>query len=143
MGENANRTVTVACDLPHGLILRLHTSRQVTPPQGGREYTEYLPLAERVTINGLNSRETVRFGYAMTIVDAAFWDTWLSQNKAFPPVVMGHLFGFATSTDTVAKAREMEGLRTGFEPLDPDNLPPGIEKADAGGSAPAPRARRG
>ena len=126
------RTMQIACNLPHGLVLKLHTTRQTTPPQGGNPVTEYIPLPDRaVTINGLNATDTVRFGYAMTDnVDAEFWETWSTQNKDFPPFKLGHLFAFASPGDATAKAREMEGTKTGLEPIDPDKLPAGIEKAD-------------
>jgi hypothetical protein len=69
-------------------------------------------------------------GYAITEnVDKSFWDQWLEQNRDHLAVKNKLIFAFEKLDDTVSEARKLETVKSGLEPLDPQNLPKGIEPA--------------
>ena len=125
--------VTVASKLPHALVLELEDEiKDKEPILGGghREVKRYRKNGQAVTINGTVRpfgapySPTVQEGVGLTFgVDADFFQKWLTQKKDYPPVVAGMIFAAASTEDAVSHAREIEGLKSGFEPLDPDNVP--------------------
>jgi hypothetical protein len=129
--KTAKRTadyVTVACKLPNGLII----------PLEGR--------AQPVRLHGTHS-PYARFGFGMTEVEAAVWDQILKQygdrmgtnrdgDKAVKTpkaawLANGIVFAHSDTRSTNSEAKEKEGLRVGFEPIDPKNLDatPGVSSA--------------
>ena len=54
---------------------------------------------------------------------------WLKQNQTHDAVISGLIFCADKRVNAEAKAREGAKLRSGFEPLDPANLPRGIQTA--------------
>lgn len=140
--DSAKATVTVACKLPNGLLLRLFKMEDVdTPVMGGGVKTikEAQPIGEPVKINGYavpygkRPRFSIISDMALTKdVPAAFWHEWLKQNQKLDVVVKGLIFAHG-DTDRVehAAAERGEELFCGLEPLDPENLPTKrIETAD-------------
>jgi hypothetical protein len=138
-------TCTVACRLPHGLILRVFdmVTRQEPMMGGGyREVPFANPHAERVIINGYaapfgqSPAAPMASGYALTHgVDAEFFARWMKENEHSDLVRNKLIFAFAKDADVVSAAKENEKRRNGLEPLDPDNPPAEfrrIEKATPG-----------
>lgn len=124
-------TVTVACKIPHGLILQLckKTAWVEDTPSGSRDRIRYDRHGPRVFVRGtaypvqpgpeFPERGPMAGGFALTAgVDAEFFDQWLEQNKQSPVVVNGLIFAEPTRESTKAKAEEFKSKRTGLEPLD-------------------------
>lgn len=134
----ALRTVTVACKLPNGLILRLFHKVSVrhAGPGGFVSVEEFQvdPEAPVFRVNGnafprngggvLKHDVTGDNGYGLTHgIPRDFWEKWVLQFKDTPAVVNGLIFAFPNREDAIARANELEDLRTGLEPLDPNKLP--------------------
>ena len=137
-------TVTVACRLPHGLYLDVvdpSVFDGIDPKVGviARPVVE----GSRIKINGCarpvgvplpEDAPQVVGGFALTPgVPAAFWETWLSQNKDAPFVKQKLIFAHEKAGSAVAEAKEKRGLRSGFEGVNPDKPAPGIERDDKKG----------
>jgi len=126
-------TVTVACKLPHGLILRLFDMVEVVQPAYGggvRTVQEARPREGRVTIGGYAApfgkmpAFRVEGGYALTHgVDAEFFAEWMKQNERSDIVRNRLIFAFGKEHDATVEARKMESVRNGLEALDPDKPP--------------------
>lgn len=139
-----SQTVTVACRLPHGLMIEVidpAVFNDLDPKMGVR--ARPVDPEKQFRINGCarpvgvplpDDAPQVVSGFALTPgVPADLWDAWLDQNKAAPFVKAGLIFAHAKSGDTVAQAREGKKLRSGFEGLDPDEPAPGIKRDDKKG----------
>jgi hypothetical protein len=132
-------TVTVACKLPHGLILQNYRmAEKPVPILGGGTRVEKMaePVGAPITIRGVahevNKAPTVQIigGYALTPgVDAGFFAAWLKANADHDAVRNGLIFAHAKADDAEAEAREKSSLRSGLEPIDPSRLPKAIETA--------------
>ena len=126
-------TVTIACKLPHGLRLRLHEWAEVQEPVlggGTRIEKRARPTGQEVVVKGVAHEASkspdapMAFGYALTHgVDADFWEKWVAQNKGSTVLEGGMTFAHAKPADAEAHAREGRAVRSGLEPLDPNNLP--------------------
>lgn len=130
------RFYTVASKLPFPLELRLFDMVDVdeqTPsgPKATKRARER--LTEKVIIKGNAlfapgdanhaNNPVLIGGYCLTHnVPAEHWETWVSQNRQNDLVRNSLVFGYEKPDHAVAKARELEGLRTGFERLDPSDL---------------------
>jgi len=132
-------TVSVACKLPHGLELRLFkpvkTFEPVLGGNGSREVLTHQPLPGSVQIAGNSHpqnhgpRSPIVGGFALTHgVPKDFWDQWYDANKDADMVRNGMIFAHTETRSTEAEAKEKEGLRSGMERLDPNNLPPQFSK---------------
>lgn len=132
-------TVTVACRLPHGLYLDVvdpSVFDGIDPKVGvvARPINE----ANRVKINGCarpvgvplpDDAPQVVGGFALTPgVPAAFWETWLAQNKDAPFVRNNLIFAHEKAGSVVSEAKEKKALRSGFEGMDPDKPAPGVAR---------------
>lgn len=130
-------TVSVACKVPNGLILRLFEPVEANEPvMGGgfRKVHAFRPTGKNVTIKGPAHRlemapsVPVIGGYGLTHgVDADFWSKWLEQNKESPLVTSGQIFANEKSTYVESQSREGAKIKSGLEPIDRNNLPKGIE----------------
>jgi hypothetical protein len=133
-------TVTVACKLPHGLVLRLHKMVEMNEPTAGggfRKVNRAQVVGDPVTVKGYSRRFDHRIeqapaalpsSFALTYgVDAEFFKEWLKQNKDLD-AVKNNLIWAHEQTDMVEGfVKEHEKQRSGFEPVDPNNLPRGIQ----------------
>lgn len=137
----ASPTVTVACKLPHGLVLRLYDMEDNDEPIMGGGFKTVKRAVQRgdeqVVLNGYlvpdsadedarEGRERVggRLGYALTHgVDREFFEEWMKQNASIPAVKNHLIFAAARAADAKDAAKEKRGLRNGFEPIDPDKPP--------------------
>lgn len=136
-------TVTVACKLPHGLMLRLFRMEEHDEPvMGGGTKTvkRAVAIGETLTILGVaapfgkSPKAQIVGGYALTPgVDADFFKAWMDQNKD-SAVVRNKLVMHHEKPDMVAKkAEELAAIRSGLEPLTPDSdprIPRGVKTAD-------------
>lgn len=148
VAAKANRTVTVACKFPPGLILQLQkpTTIQVPLMGGGfREVQEFHRVGDPVYIRGPAEaqgtvpkgyiRPQIESGYAMTHgVDAAFFEEWLKQNAGTDLVRNKVVLAAPAGSEISAQARDNEARVTGFEPVNPDGdwrvpkpLNPGVD----------------
>lgn len=131
--------VTVACKLPHGLVLRLAQPNKVSEPVmggGTREVTQYRATGEPVTVYGIAHPQNaapipmIVGGFALTPnVSGEFWNKWLEQNKEHAAVTFGLIFAYASMEDASAAAMDNADKRTGLERLDPKKLPKGLQTA--------------
>lgn len=138
-------TVTIACKLPHGIVLRaFHMATVAEPVMGGgsRDVKKAQQLPGEFVVMGTSfpqngaPRGRMEFGYALTMgCPKELWERWLSDNKDTPMVLNGLIFAHDSERSTVSEAREKEALRSGFERLDPNKLPKGIEKAKLAATA--------
>jgi len=138
----AGETLTIACKLPHGLVLRLWQMVDVDQPvMGGgiRTVREARPDIDkgRVLIGGVaapfgqSPASQISFGYALTPnVDAEFWNEWLRQNAQSDVVKNKLIFAVPKPVDIPTRTRELENNKSGLEPLDPLNLPREFRKVE-------------
>lgn len=132
-------TVSVACKLPHGLVLQ--NSRAV---MDGKKVLKWIKDGPEVVIKGAAvhvgepAGKDISGGFALTHgVDAEFFRNWLEHHAEFPAVKQGLIFAHEQKASAADEAKDRAGIESGFEPLDPENVPaefraPGaaIEKAN-------------
>lgn len=129
-------TVTVACkvDLPW-IDLQLCEKRIVSEntQTGPRDVTQWFPVGEVVRIRGLayptgiaprgfpKPPEMVAGAALTPNVSADFWNAWLEQHKLDAMVRNGLIFAHASPSYVGDQAKERQGLRSGLQPLEPDD----------------------
>jgi len=128
-------TVSIACKLPSGLQLCIYDMEDSSEPVmgGGWKTVKRAVKIGSVKIRGAARRPfddpRILGGYAITEnVDADVWDKWLADNKGSDLVTKGLIFAHAKLADTQAHARDGRGVRSGFEEVDPENLPPEFKR---------------
>lgn len=136
-------TVAVASKMPNGLILRLFRFEPFSEPVlggGHREGKRAVQTGDEYILHGTAfslerakmgdfPRHQVAGGFSITTgIPRDFWDEWLSQNEKSDMVRNGLIFAYDTEMKTRDAAVEREGLRSGLEPLDPDNLPRDVRR---------------
>ena len=124
-------TVTVACKVPNGLILRLfNMAEHDEPVMGGGTKTvkkavqtgEQVTVAGPATPFGVAPRYPIIGGYAMTPnVDADFFTAWLKQNADHDVVKKKLIFASEKVDSVAAKANDHESVLSGLQPLVPDD----------------------
>jgi len=132
----SGETVCVACNLPNGMLLRVHKMVSVTEatPNGSHTIQQARPVGDAVVIHGasvdvdaMRRGEVPEFriahGYALTSgVPADFWDAWLEQHKDAPYVKSKSIFAMSSESRARDKVKsEMSGTLSGLEPIDPEN----------------------
>lgn len=128
-------TVTVACKMPHGLVLRVFDMVEVQEPLPGggtKPVPKAQPRPQTVTLKGYLEKYNPELppaargsSFALTHgVDKEFFETWLKQNQDLD-LVRNNLV-FAMKRVDKAKLREFEKQRSGLEPVDRARLPKGI-----------------
>lgn len=131
--KTTGETCTVACKLPHGLLIRgfKKATRQVPMAGGGtREETYFRPDGSQVEIMGTakllgaESRTRVSGGYALTAnVDRELMERWIETNKDMPAVRNGLVMIFGKASEAAQEALSNADTRSGLEPLNPKNDP--------------------
>lgn len=98
----AGKMVAVGCKLPHGI--RLHH-----------------PLDENkiVELQGKNKAIVIGADHAVTEVDSEFWEPWAASHKEYAPFKAGAIFVAKSAADVAAMAKDLKGVKTGFEGLNP------------------------
>jgi len=134
-------TVTVACKLPHGLVLQLQTMvEREEPVMGGgiRKVKQAVRTGEKILIAGfarpVNPEGEHEFaplvgGFGLTHdVPADFFDQWLAQNAELDAVKRGFIFAAERSAEVKAQARDHRDHLSGLEPISPSRLPNEFQK---------------
>jgi hypothetical protein len=126
-------TVTVACSWPNGFLLRVgEWETHYEPVLGGgmREAKTWTPRGEPIKINGParafgeDYKAPVQNGFALTHgVDEDFMKKWMEDNADHPAVQNGLIKIHANARELNAMTREGRDLKTGAEPLQPDDDP--------------------
>jgi hypothetical protein len=136
----AQETVSVACKLPNGLVCEVVDMRdymdQVQRAEGRpnvpivrktlgrfrlRGYQEARATDSAGMINVESRRVSHLFGITQN-VPKDLWDAWWEQNKdCFAPAMNGLIFAHAQTKSVEAYAKEHAELKTGFDPIDPEN----------------------
>lgn len=122
-------TVTVACKLPNGLLLRVFQMVDSNEPVmggGWRDVKRAEPFGEQVHIKGYALPANMQGiglhvgGYALTPnVDADFWELWLNQNRDADYVRNGLIFAHEKKADAIAESKEKAQVWDGMGPLIP------------------------
>lgn len=139
--RGSTETVTVACKLPNGLLLRLFDMKdQYEPAPGGSRLIKLAVErvdAGRVRINGFavpygqTPQYEIPGGFALTHnVPKDFFEEWLSQNQQLPAVSKGLIFAAEKRDDAIAEANEKAELKSGLEPVDPVAPPRGFKNVE-------------
>lgn len=131
--QSAGAKVTVACKLPHGLVLRLfrmEEEAELVMGGGTRMRKVARPTGEQVVLHGnavpfgTIPMHRIIGGYALTEgVDKDFFDAWLEQNKSAAYVRNGLVFAYEKAEATEGRARENASRLSGLEPLNKDGDP--------------------
>jgi len=134
-------TVTIACKLPHGIILRVFEWETVTEllrDGSVRDVKRARPLESlQITVRGTwvasggqaynpgsaMTRELLPGGYALTHgVPRETWERWCEQNKSSYLVENKIIFAYPTGDSGLEpEARANSGVMSGMEPVDPKN----------------------
>jgi hypothetical protein len=122
-------TVTVACKLPAGLIIRgMRPDVRMVPVLGGghREEKYWKEDGRRVEILGNAKPQNGEFktrvegGYALTHgVPKDLWEQWLDANEDQPMVQKGLIMAFGSVEDAAGFGRDNRAIRSGLERLNP------------------------
>lgn len=131
--------VTVGCKMPTGIILRIHqpyNETELVMGGGTRDVTVYRALETTHTVWGPRNAKLrdpvdanddpilVTLGYALTPgIPADFWDVWVEQNKNSMLFKNKLVFAAARQMDVRSMVKENKDVRSGMEPLNPDNDP--------------------
>jgi hypothetical protein len=137
-------TVTVACRMPNGVVLHVDefVDVRITSPGGTETVKMARPVrGESIVLNGYAvsvadiqagraSGQVIAGGFGLTSgVPKDFWDAWLVQNQNTDLVLRGIVFASKNNGAAQATAIERSGeVKSGLEPMDPDNLPPGLSR---------------
>lgn len=124
----SRNVVTVACKLPHGIIIRDHkaVNTKVNVLGGGqRNETVFRPVGHPIRIKGpqvpgpfLRLVEVVG-GYAITEgVDGEVFARWLDANKDSLFVVNQMIYGHENGGQVRGWAKERAAVKSNMEPLD-------------------------
>lgn len=122
-------TVTVACKMPHGLILRTHrwvTRQQPVMGGGIQEFKQAEPTGVEVKIEGYlkpNTENQVQASrmpaFVLTHgVDADFWEEWVNQNSDHEALKNGLLYAHEKQEHAAGHAKEYAKKPNGLEPMD-------------------------
>jgi hypothetical protein len=132
--QGYDEKVIVACKLPFAWIelqCEEPKSRTIQGKYGTETVTVYEKKGDIVRIRGTAypaaqppegfiDRPEKLFGYAINRnVSKAFWDEFARQKADWPPIKNGFIFAYKSPEDVKARARELQGLMSGFEPMNP------------------------
>lgn len=127
------KTVTVACKLPHGMIMQIHKGYDSEEPVFGggvRKVTRFETVGSPITLNGNSSYQdqapgySIRGGFALTHnVPAKFFRQWCKEQKDSDFIKKGLVYACSDVHDAEDKAKEHRSIKSGLERLDRNNLP--------------------
>lgn len=150
--ETTGETVTVACKLPGGLILRMFEEFEYQEPSqtGMRDVKGYKPKQDKQwTIRGTyvasagqaynqaNNAvaELLPGGYALTYgVPKEIWDNWYHYNRNTQMVKNKVVWAMPSLPAATERARteDMRKVKSGLEPLNParpaERMPGGVDR---------------
>lgn len=126
-------TVTIACKLPHGLLLQLQREVEVSEPTQTapeRKVKRWEKTGQSYAVKGFAQHldapqvTAVVGGFALTHgIPADFAKKWFEQNKDHSAVEGGFIFIAETPNDAQSYAEKHAGKKSGFEAADPKDLP--------------------
>ena len=130
---SVGEVVTVACKVPNGIILRLMRMVDMAEPVmggGTRMVKQAQPTGAAFTVRGpaipfgqIPSFQIIG-GYALTEgIPGDFWDTWCEQNKDSDLLKNKMMFAHERHATVVGLAEDRKDIRSGLEPLNPNNDP--------------------
>jgi hypothetical protein len=134
-GKGSSATVTVACKLPAGLILRgfrKMVKQEVVMGGGVRDVPEFVPTGEQFVIKGYSVPQgdlpappvALAGSFALTHnVPRKLWDEWLEANEDSDLVKRGLIFASGDERSARDQIKDHAKEKNGLEPLDPKNLP--------------------
>ena len=93
-------TVLIGCKLPNGVVLQ-HPHEP----------------SKKVVLNGINKALIKGANYATTDVDKDFWEAWVSDHIDFAPLRIGAIFMAKDAASANSIAKELDKVKTGFEPM--------------------------
>lgn len=125
----AGPTVTVACKIPNGLLLRVFEQVEHSEPVmgGGTQIVKRAvqkgPLV-KVSGPAVPFGKAPAFhlagGYALTPgIDKEFFDKWWEQNADLDAVRNRLIFASDKAETTIKRAEDGEKITSGMQPLDP------------------------
>ena len=134
--HDSNRQVFVGCKLPNGVILRLfkwiddrgspkdkstgEREKIAVPATGPNGKPQEVRLRGPALRFGAQPRFIIAGGYALTPIDADFWEKWLEQNKGSSLIDNKLIFAMDTSHAAEQEAVGLADVKSGFEPIDPN-----------------------
>lgn len=148
-GDGSGDTVTVACKMPGGIILQLYEmvpvmepvmgggSRETTRARLNHEAGEYYLNGAAVNLAEIGEGNLPDYrivqGYALTTgIPKDFWERWLHDNRDAAIVKNKIVMAYGSESGAVDMAREHAGVKTGMEPLDPENPPADVRRVRKG-----------
>jgi hypothetical protein len=139
-GAKTGDTVTVACKLPHGVILRIfdwedydepmrdgsmarrRRSRPIEDQQFVVRGTWAGSAGQAYNAQNIAVAELLPGGYALTHgCPKELWDKWYDQNRKSLLVTNKIVFAHADHTTVNKEARDLRSVTSGLEPLDAKN----------------------
>ncbi len=124
-------TVTVACKLPNGLILRVFDMIETQEPvMGGGFRNVKIARLKGVPIPVYGNRSPfgelpkckIVAGFALTPgIPKEFWELYLEQNKDSEVIRNGILFAHESLDSVEGEAKENADVKTGLQPLSRDS----------------------
>ena len=130
---HAGGKVTVACKLPHGLVLRLYKmvpDRILMPGGTFIETQRAEPLPDQYAVHGMAVAKgeapgyLIVGGYALTPnIPADFWDAWWKANKDAPYCKNEMIRAYENRPDAIAGSKERADIRSNMEPFAIDGDP--------------------
>jgi hypothetical protein len=144
-------TVTIACKMPHGIILRIFDWEEYDEPmrdgswkkvKRGREIPELQFVARGAWLGSAGQAynpnnpavaELLPGGYALTPgCPKEVWDRWHEQNVQSNLVRNKIIFAHHSHSTVQQEASGLRATKTGLEPLDPqkpaDRMPGGVDR---------------
>ncbi|QDH14119.1 hypothetical protein E3E12_07900 [Formicincola oecophyllae] len=125
-------TVTVICRLPSGVRLDLYDMKGLAETaqanKAGAQMVPGAPVRSVILEGARHDRRYAKFTNAMlgmggrTVVDAAFWEAWLAQNKNSELVRRNLVFAEASTAKAEGKLKEVGSHPTGLEGVDTAKL---------------------
>jgi hypothetical protein len=130
-----NRTVAVACKIPHGIIIQAYskvTEHEDVMGGGKRAVDRYRPAGQQYRIHGTLTPNKQRArhvrdnsgGFAITEgIPLAVWEDFARHNEHSAFMTNSLLFGDENLDRVLGWAREHKDVRTNFERLDVSLVP--------------------
>lgn len=123
---NSGGVVTIACNMPNGVVLRL--DKMVDQDEMTTNGVRTVKVAEKIgeirlhgTAKPFGEERRCAFvaGFALTPnVPAADWEHWLKDNQNSALVHNGCIFAYEKREDVEAAARDHRDVKSGLQPLD-------------------------
>jgi hypothetical protein len=125
----SNKTLTVACKMPHGVVIRDFQKKTEFEPVFGqaekRKVDVYRPIGPKIRIKGpmvpnvfIRAIEVIG-GYAITEgVPADVYERWAEANKESPFIVNQLIYAHENGARVRDWAKDHTAVKSGMEPLE-------------------------